>query len=104
MTPEELTALAETIGNNLAVYHKEYLTTEEAAAYLGLKTSYVHKLMMLRTFPYYKPNGKNCYFRRADLDEWIQRGRISSSEELDSDAVTYCATHPLQFNKRTTTR
>lgn len=104
MTPAEITELAAAIGEELAMYHKDTLTTEEAARYLGLAKNYLHKLMMQRVIPYFKPNGKNCYFRRADLDEWIQRGRISSSAELDSDAVTYCATHPLQFNKRTTTR
>ena len=32
------------------------LTTVEAAEYLGMKKSYLHKLMMKKEIPFYKPN------------------------------------------------
>ena len=47
---------------------RNLLTTTEAAKYLGLKPSYLYKLMMRRAIPYYKPNGKLCFFSKADLD------------------------------------
>ena len=34
------------------------MTTTEAARYLGLKPSYLYKMMMRRAIPYYKPGGK----------------------------------------------
>ena len=49
---------------------KEMLTTQQAAEYLGLKVSYLYKLMMNRAIAYYKPNGKVCYFDTDDLDVW----------------------------------
>ena len=45
------------------------MTTTEAAKYLGLRPSYLYKLMMRRAIPYYKPNGKLCFFAREDLAE-----------------------------------
>ena len=47
---------------------KDLLTTVEAAEYLGLKKSYLHKLMMKKEIPYYKPHGKLCFFDRNELD------------------------------------
>lgn len=68
---------------------KELLTTAEAAEYLGLKKSYLHKLMMRKEIAYYKPNGKLCFFAKDELDKWLRRIRIASQEEIDERAVTY---------------
>lgn len=38
------------------------LTTLEAAEHLGIKRSYLNKLMMQKEIPYYKPHGKLCFF------------------------------------------
>lgn len=65
------------------------LTTREAARYLRIRPSYLYKLMMRRTIPYYKPNGKLCFFRKEDLDEWLTGTRIRSQSEIDSDAAQY---------------
>ena len=40
----------------------QLISTAEAAKFLGIKVSYLHKLMMRRVIPYYKPNGKLCFF------------------------------------------
>ena len=65
------------------------LTTAEAARYLGLKPSYLYKLMMRRSIPYYKPNGKLCFFSKEDLDTWLTNIRVKSQAEIDSDAAQY---------------
>ena len=79
---------------NLKFCHMEnlknpLLTTAEAAAYLGLKKSYLHKLMMRRAIPYYKPNNKLCFFAQADLDHWLTGNRIASQEEIEQQAQQY---------------
>lgn len=68
---------------------RNLLTTTEAAKYLGLKPSYLYKLMMRRSIPYYKPNGKLCFFSKADLDTWLTNIRVKSQAEIDSDAAQY---------------
>ena len=67
------------------------LTTAEAAAYLGLKISYLHKLMMRHAIPYYKPMGKLCFFSQADLDHWLTCNRIASQKEIEQQAQQYQA-------------
>jgi len=68
---------------------RNLLTTTEAARYLGLKPSYLYKLMMRRSIPYYKPNGKLCFFSKEDLDAWLTNIRVKSQAEIDSDAAGY---------------
>ena len=65
------------------------LTTAEAADYLGIKRGYLHKLMMNRAIPFYKPNGKLCFFSKEDLDHWLMRVRVSSQEEHNQKALAY---------------
>lgn len=60
------------------------LKTADAAEYLGFKVSYLHKLMMRKLIPYYKPNGKQCYFDKKDLDNFLLSVRISSESEIDN--------------------
>ena len=70
---------------------RNLMTTTEAAKYLGLRPSYLYKLMMRRAIPYYKPNGKLCFFAREDLDAWLRRVRVKSQDEIDSEAARYLA-------------
>lgn len=65
------------------------LTPTEAAEYLGIKVSYLYKLMMRRVIPYYKPGGKLCYFDREDLDKWLRSVRVASDEEIERQAQAY---------------
>lgn len=61
----------------------------EAAKFLGIKVSYLHKLMMRRVIPYYKPNGKLCFFDKAELEAWMKNVRVASQSELDQQAQKY---------------
>lgn len=78
--------------NNMEA-ERNLLTTTEAAKYLGLKPSYLYKLMMRRAIPYYKPNGKLCFFSKADLDTCLTNIRVKSQTEIDSDAAQYLVNH-----------
>ena len=51
---------------------RNLMTTTEAARYLGVKPSYLYKMMMRRAIPYYKPGGK-------------------SQDEIDSETSRYLA-------------
>ncbi|WP_280750707.1 MULTISPECIES: helix-turn-helix domain-containing protein [unclassified Parabacteroides] len=67
-----------------------YLTSGEAAGYLHISMSTLYKLTMRREIPHYKPTGKLCYFNRQELDEWISRNRIATTEEINNTASEYC--------------
>ena len=69
---------------------KEVMTTEEVAKYMGVSKSTIYRLTMTRQIPYYKPTGKMCYFKRSELDAWLQKNRVSTNEEIEQQALAYC--------------
>ena len=71
------------------------MTTTEAAHYLGVKPSYLYKMMMRRAIPYYKPGGKLCFFSRDDLDAWLTSVRIKSQNEIESEAARYIVSREI---------
>lgn len=81
MFDSEKKELADLITANIINTTKEVLTSEEVAKYMGISKSYLYKLTMNRQIPHYKPTGKLCYFNRHELEEWLQRNRVSIVEE-----------------------
>lgn len=48
-----------------------WLTTKQAAAYLGLSVDAIHRHTSARTIPFEQSGpGAKCYFRRDALDDW----------------------------------
>lgn len=76
--------------DNAVFTTKEVLTSDEASKYMGVSKSYLYKLTMRKEIPHYKPLGKMCYFQRAELEEWLQRNRVATDEELSAKATNYC--------------
>ena len=68
---------------------KEMLDFDECKAYMNVSDSQLYKLTSTRALPYYKPNGKKIYFKRSEVDEFLQSHRISSNEELEAAASEY---------------
>jgi excisionase family DNA binding protein len=51
-----------------------WLSTREAAEYLGITPNALHKLTSSRAIPFAQDGpGAKCWFRPADLDEWRMR-------------------------------
>lgn len=70
---------------------KEMFTIDEASKYLGMSKDYLYIMTCKKQIPYYKPNGKRLYFKKAELNEWLQRNRVNSVEEAESSAALYIA-------------
>ena len=68
---------------------KKPLCFQEAATYLNVSKSYLYKLTCFNKIPYYKPNGKKIYFSKSDLDKWILRNRVLSTDEINIKANKY---------------
>ena len=68
---------------------KEMLTMNDAVLYTGLGKSYLYVLTCKNKIPYYKPNGKNIYFKKSELNDWLQRGRVNSIAEAEQVASKY---------------
>lgn len=92
MTQDEIDKLALAIGRNVLLAQKDVLTLEEAAQYTGLKKSYLYKLTSTKAIPHYKPNGKNCFFKRTELEEWLTTNPVATTADLTAAAQAYCMT------------
>jgi len=78
---------------NLLLSQKAVLNFDETAEFTGLSKSTLYKKTMRAEIPHYKPNGKQIYFNRAELEKWLQRNRVKTQEEVEAEAETYVLTH-----------
>ena len=76
------------------ILQKTVLTLNEASKYLNISESHLYKLTSTRQIPHFCPQGKKLYFRREELDEWLQRNRQSSSDEIEQRAADYILRNP----------
>jgi excisionase family DNA binding protein len=61
------------------------LNVEEAAAFLGLKPSYVRNLVFYGKLTAYRPGGKMLLFKVSDLEAYAYGNKIGNhSERADS--------------------
>ena len=71
-TLEALIERFESVENQL-YYLKDMLNIDEAAKYLNISKGHMYRLTSNRDISYTKPNGKNIFFERKELDEWKRR-------------------------------
>ena len=90
MNNSELQMLADMISANISLNTKEVLTADEAAKYMGVSKSTLYKMTMKRVVPFCKPNGKLCFFNRAELEQWLLRNRVATADEISDRAQAYC--------------
>lgn len=65
------------------VYDKPLYTIKEAAAFLGVKRSYIYELVRTNKIPYTRSKGgKLVYIRREDLIRWAEAVPVPSIYEV----------------------
>ena len=64
------------------------LNLEQAAAYLHVSRFTLYKWTSKGTVPFYKPNNRHLYFRREELDRWVNRNRNVPDYELAEEVQT----------------
>ena len=65
---------------------KTVLNFNEACTYLDVSPSHLYKLTSTKHIPHFCPQGKKLYFRREELDTWLQRNRQCTTEESENAA------------------
>ncbi len=84
-------ALSEIIGEGLTQVKNnipEILDVKQAAEYLRLKITTLYEKTSEKTIPHFK-KGNKLYFKRDELQEWVLGGKVSTHEELQSQAASY---------------
>jgi excisionase family DNA binding protein len=82
---------------SLLLSQKVVLNFNEVAIYTGLSKSYLYKLTSTAGIPCYKPQGKQIYFNKQEIDQWLLQNRKATNLELDSQASTFVT---LKSNER----
>ena len=72
---------------------KDVLNFNDACSYLDISASHLYKLTSQKQIPHFCPQGKKLYFNRTELDEWLQRNRQSSTDEIETMAANYLLTN-----------
>ncbi len=55
---------------------KIWLSTAEAAKYIGMSKSYINKIRDAGMLPFYKIGERTYFFRKDDIDKMMNRNRI----------------------------
>lgn len=77
------------IERNTKLAAKNVLDIEDVSVLTGLSKSYIYKLTCRREIPYYKPNGKLCYFDRKEIEDWQRQNRVITSAEAEQQAARH---------------
>lgn len=88
----ELAERLERIERLLVISTKEAFNVEEAAMFLGLSASSIRHLVWEKDIPHYK-NGSKVFFKKSELEGWMLRGRIPTTEEIEQEAYSYDLRH-----------
>ena len=72
---------------------KNVLKLEDVALLTGLSKSYLYKLTCAKQIPYYRPNGKQIYFDRGEVEAWMKQNRVNTRQEAEQQAAMYVAGH-----------
>lgn len=59
-----------------------YLDYDAAAKYLSMPLGSLQQIVSKGDIRVYKPTGKKVYFKKADLDEFMESGLIPSNSDL----------------------
>lgn len=68
---------------------KSMLTVKDMELYTGLKASNIRKMAEDGRLPYYRPFGKQLYFKKSEIDSILQdeENRIPSIAELYNEKI-----------------
>lgn len=79
---------------------KNVLNMSDVVLLTGFSKAYLYKLTCNHEIPHYKPNGKQLYFDRAEVEAWMKQGRIATDSEVECNAATYIVTGKQKGGKK----
>ena len=71
---------------------KRVMTLSEACEYTGYKRGYMYKLTSAGIIPFSKPRGKNLFFDREKLDEFLLGNASQGKEKREIQDDTFIST------------
>jgi len=90
---ETLSELQLNENNAPLTVNKEILSIAEVSEMLNISKSTVYGMNNRRVIPFIK-QGKKVYYKRSEILEWLNRGRIKTQKEIEDEADKYIMRHP----------
>ena len=66
----------------------EILDVKQAANFLRLKVATIYEKTSRKLIPHFK-RGNKIFFKRSELEAWVTEGKVKSTGEMESDALTF---------------
>ncbi|MDD3078307.1 MAG: helix-turn-helix domain-containing protein [Paludibacter sp.] len=80
------------IERNSLLASKNVLCLDDVALLTGLSKSWLYKATCSHSIPFYRPNGKQIYFDRTEVENWMKQNRVATKQEIEQEATTYVVT------------
>lgn len=72
-----------------SISNKEVLNLKEACRFLDLSKSSLYKLTSKKEIPHYKPSGRKIYFKKIELIQWIEKGKVATISDEESKQTEF---------------
>lgn len=66
---------------------ESFLTIDEASALTGFAKSYLYKMTMRKTIPFYRIGTRTIRFKKSELLQFLSKCRVPSNAELEEQAA-----------------
>ncbi len=78
---------------DLLISQKTVLNFNEASEFIGMSKSTLYRLTSTGNIPHYKPTGKNIFFNRGELQNWMLRNPVKTKDQIEQEAESYILKH-----------
>ncbi len=85
--------------DNQNLLSKPIINFNEACKYLDVSASHLYKLTSKKGIPHFCPQGKKIYFKRDELDDWLQTNRRVTIQDTIGRADNFRITQATQSRK-----
>lgn len=75
--------------STLLQLQSEVITVKGLSILTGWSKGEIYKKTSKGILPYYKPNGKTIYFKKAEIEKWLLSNRQSTKDEIEDQAIDY---------------
>lgn len=75
---------------------KDVLTFDDVHIITGFSKSHLYKLTCSRQIPHYKPNGKQVYFDKQEINDWLRQNPVVTDDHIDQLATNYIVTGNIE--------
>lgn len=89
MINDDLQEQLNRIERNTLLSAKNVLTFDDVALLTGYSKSHLYKLTCYGKIPHYKPAGKQLFFDKKELEDWLRQNRSASESEIVEMADNY---------------